>query len=108
MPGVAYTVSNLGSTIPQPKGNADTIVAAVGPKGVPGHLLKVYLPMLRSAAETGRIPDYHDGPCSGGATPSSRVGGGAPFGLATAQAGLRAGIAAIQIGTTGLDPMSVV
>src|SRR5260370_32798926 len=108
MPGVAYSVSNLGSTIPQPKGNADPMVAAVGSKGVPGHLLKVYLPMLRSAAETGRIPDYHDGPCSGGATPSGGIGVGTQLGLATAQAGLQAGIAAIKIGTTALNAIPVV
>ncbi len=107
MPGVTTTVSILGVTLPQPKGNADTIVAAVGSAGIPAHLKAKYLTALRAVADTGMLPEYRDGPCSGGPV-SGGIGTKTQLGLVTAQAGLQAGLSAIKIGTTALNAVPVV
>jgi hypothetical protein len=106
MPGVVSLVSNFAPTIPQPKGNADTIVASIGSASVPAHLKTAYLAALRAVAESGNLPDYHDGPCSGGQG-SGGIGTKTKLGLVTAQAGLQVGLSAIKIGTTALNAVPV-
>ncbi len=102
MPGVVGTVPTLSRTIPQPMGSPDTIVASIGAAGVPGHLKADYLKQLRAAAESGFISDYR---CPNGVSPT---GVGTQLGVATAQAGLSAGLDAVKIGTTALNAIPIV
>ncbi|MGH7744700.1 MAG: hypothetical protein ACREQ5_07780 [Candidatus Dormibacteria bacterium] len=106
MAGVSTTVSNLGTTLPQPLGSADTIVASLQPI-IPGFSAAKMAPavaLVRSAAETGRIPDYAEKSC---ATGSKGLGTGTQLGLATAQAGLQAGLGAVKIGTQALNAIPI-
>jgi len=99
MPGVLTTISDLGGGKPQPLGNAETIVNALGAKGKP------WESTVRTAAETGLIPPYTGAGCGGGA---GGPGVGTQLGVVTAQAGLAGAASFIKVGTKALDAIPVV
>ena len=78
MPNTGNTVSFLGSNVPQPVGNADTIVNSLEP--LPNDNARN---LVRNAAQTGIMPDYNEPSCKTGVVGSSFI---TQLGLATAQA----------------------